>query len=85
MRHPAASASRRAVRVKTAAAAAGGHAAVFRSRLALGARAGAFGPARSVQMGVDVLGAAIRAVPLDACVEVELDVFFGCYFLRVPF
>jgi hypothetical protein len=36
-------------------------------------------------MGVDVLGAAIRAVPLDACVEVELDVFFGCYFLRVPF
>jgi hypothetical protein len=24
-------------------------------------------------------------VPLDACVEVELDGFFGCYFLRVPF
>lgn len=62
------------MRVKTAATAAGGLAAVFRSRLAPGVRAGAFGHAGSVQKVVDVLGAAIHAVPLDACVEVQLGV-----------
>lgn len=73
-RRRAASASHRAARVKMAAAAAGGRAAVFQSRRAPGARAGAFGRAGSVQKGVDALGAGIRAVPPDACVEVELDV-----------
>ncbi|WVZ65111.1 hypothetical protein U9M48_014529 [Paspalum notatum var. saurae] len=91
-RLPAASASRRAARGEreTVAAAAGGHAAVFRSRRALGVPAGVFGRAESVQKVVDVLGAGIRAVPLDACVEFDsflslVAFLFGRYYVGFGF
>lgn len=80
---PAASASRLAARVKTAAAAAGDRAAAFPSRRAPGARAGVFGRAGSVQKGVGVLAAGIRAVPPDACAEL-MWTFFCFPFLLVP-
>jgi hypothetical protein len=69
--------------VKTAAAAAGDRAAAFPSRRAPGARAGVFGRAGSVQKGVGVLAAGIRAVPPDACAEL-MWTFFCFPFLLVP-